>query len=69
MLVGGLAAIKALRDTLVKKSPLPVGIPPFEFCTDNGAMIAMAGLINYRLGRRDQWDLDVTPNLRIGSVI
>ncbi|GIT59618.1 MAG: hypothetical protein Ct9H300mP19_15660 [Dehalococcoidia bacterium] len=31
-------------------------------------MIAMAGLINYRLGRRDQWDLDVTPNLRIGSV-
>ena len=69
VLVGGVAANKALRETLVKKSPLPVGIPPFEFCTDNGAMIAMAGLINYRLGRRDQWDLDVTPNLRIGSVI
>ena len=69
VLVGGVAANKALRETLVKKSPLPVGIPPFEFCTDNGAMIAMAGLVNYGLGRRDQWDLDVTPNLRIGSVI
>ena len=68
VLVGGVAANKALRETLVKKSPLPVGIPPFEFCTDNGAMIAMAGLINYRLGRRDQCDLDVMPNLRIGSV-
>ena len=65
VLVGGVAANKALRETLVKKSPLPVGIPPFEFCTDNGAMIAMSGLVNYRHGRRDQWDLDVIPNLRI----
>ena len=65
VLVGGVAANQALRETLVKKSPLPVGIPPFEFCTDNGAMIAMSGLVNYRHGRRDQWDLDVVPNLRI----
>ncbi len=65
VLVGGVAANQALRETLVKKSPLPVGIPPFEFCTDNGAMIAMSGLVNYRHGRRDQWDLDVIPNLRI----
>lgn len=65
VLVGGVAANQALRKTLVKKSPLPVGIPPFEFCTDNGAMIAMSGLVNYRRGRRDQWDLDVIPNLRI----
>ena len=65
VLVGGVAANQALRKTLVKKSPLPVGIPPFEFCTDNGAMIAMSGLVNYRHGRRDQWDLDVIPNLRI----
>ena len=65
VLVGGVAANQALRETLVKESPLPVGIPPFEFCTDNGAMIAMSGLVNYRHGRRDQWDLDVRPNLRI----
>ena len=65
VLVGGVAANQALRETLVKKSPLPVGIPPLEFCTDNGAMIAMSGLVNYRRGRRDQWDLDVIPNLRI----
>ena len=67
VLVGGVAANRALRERLVGESPLPVAIPPFELCTDNGAMIAMSGLVNYRLGRRDDWDLDVIPNLRIGT--
>ena len=66
---GGVAANSRLRTKVVDRSNIPVLIPPPVLCTDNGAMIAMAGLINYRLGRRDQWDLDVTPNLRIGSVI
>jgi N6-L-threonylcarbamoyladenine synthase len=66
VLVGGVAANKPLRETLVRKSPLPVAIPPFELCTDNGAMIAMSGLVNFRNGRRDDWDLDVVPSLRIG---
>jgi N6-L-threonylcarbamoyladenine synthase len=66
VLVGGVAANKALRETLVAKSPLPVSIPPFKLCTDNGAMIAMSGLINYQNGRRDDWALDVIPSLRIG---
>jgi len=67
VLVGGVAANGPLRETLVAKSPLPVAIPPFKLCTDNGAMIAMSGLVNYRNGRRDDWDLDVIPNLRIGT--
>ncbi len=67
VLVGGVAANKPLRETLVNKSPLPVAIPPFKLCTDNGAMIAMSGLVNYRNGRRDDWDLDVIPSLRIGT--
>ncbi len=67
VLVGGVAANGPLRETLVEKSPLPVAIPPFKLCTDNGAMIAMSGLINYRNGRRDDWDLDVIPSLRIGT--
>jgi N6-L-threonylcarbamoyladenine synthase len=67
ILVGGVAANGPLRETLVEKSPLPVAIPPFKLCTDNGAMIAMSGLINYRNGRRDDWDLDVIPSLRIGT--
>ena len=67
VLAGGVAANRQLRETLVAKSPLPVAIPPAGLCTDNGAMIAMSGLVNYRNGRRDDWDLDVVPNLRIGS--
>jgi N6-L-threonylcarbamoyladenine synthase len=67
VLVGGVAANGPLRETLVQKSPLPVAIPPFKLCTDNGAMIAMSGLVNYRNGRRDDWDLDVIPSLRIGT--
>ena len=67
VLVGGVAANGPLRETLVEKSPLPVAIPPFKLCTDNGAMIAMSGLINFQNGRRDDWDLDVIPGLRIGT--
>ena len=67
VLVGGVAANGPLRETLVAKSPLPVAIPPIKLCTDNGAMIAMSGLVNYRNGRRDDWQLDVIPNLRIGA--
>ena len=62
-----MAATGPLRETLLAKSPVPVAIPPVELCTDNGAMIAMSGLVNYRNGRRDDWDLDVIPNLRIGA--
>ncbi len=67
VLAGGVAANGPLRETLVAKSPVPVAVPPVELCTDNGAMIAMSGLVNYRNGRRDDWSLDVIPNLRIGS--
>lgn len=67
VLAGGVAANRLLRETLVAKSPIPVAVPPFELCTDNGAMIAMSGLVNYRNGRRDDWSLDVVPGLRIGT--
>ena len=67
VLVGGVAANRQLRETLVASSPVPVAVPPVELCTDNGAMIAMSGRVNYRNGRRDAWDLDVIPNLRIGA--
>ncbi len=69
VMAGGVAANGPLRDTLVAKSPLPVAIPPIGLCTDNGAMIAMSGLINYRNGRRDDWSLDVIPSLRIGTSV
>lgn len=39
---GGVAANQALRDWLGNATTVPVYIPPFEFCTDNAAMIAAA---------------------------
>ena len=47
-------------------SPIPVVTPPIPLCTDNGAMIARAGLDRYLIGARDSFELDVTPSLRIG---
>ena len=66
VLVGGVAANRPLRETMHTQSPLPVVTPPIPLCTDNGAMIARAGLDRYQNGARDAYDLDVIPSLRIG---
>ena len=66
LLVGGVAANRPLRERLTAESPLPVMIPPFALCTDNGAMIAMAGLLKSRESQASELDADVIPSLRIG---
>lgn len=51
-IAGGVSANSALRKTFLKKSETDgwiVHIPPFEFCTDNAAMIAIAGYYKYKL--------------------
>ncbi len=65
-LVGGVAANSALRNAMRQASPVPVAVPPISLCTDNGAMIARAGLESMRLGDTADFDLDVIPSLRIG---
>ena len=67
VLAGGVAANLPLRNQFLEHSPIPVAIPEFKLCTDNGAMIAMAGLINYNLRTFSQ-DFDVKPNLRVGEL-
>lgn len=66
VLVGGVAANRPLRETMTETSPYPVVTPPIPLCTDNGAMIARAGLDLFTQGHRDCYDLDVIPSLRIG---
>lgn len=49
-LAGGVSANSGLRETLEaegKKRNWKVFIPAFEYCTDNAAMIAMAGYFKY----------------------
>jgi N6-L-threonylcarbamoyladenine synthase len=69
VLAGGVAANAAIRTTLARfaqQSGLPMVAPPPSLCTDNGAMIAWAGIEKLRLGRVDdlaaparaRWPLD-----------
>ena len=54
VVAGGVAknsAIRAAMEKLAKKNNMVFAAPPMNLCTDNGAMIAWAGLENYRVGR------------------
>ena len=53
VVAGGVAknsAIRAAMEELAKQSNMLFAAPPMNLCTDNGAMIAWAGLENYRIG-------------------
>lgn len=53
-LAGGVAANSALRaafETMANKNNIQAYIPPFDYCTDNAAMIAMVGYLKYTMGK------------------
>lgn len=52
VMAGGVAANKRLRSTLRQKLSAKVHYPSQEFCTDNGAMIAYAGMLRMIGGER-----------------
>jgi N6-L-threonylcarbamoyladenine synthase len=61
---GGVAANAALRAALQRlcgEAGLPMVAPPPKLCTDNGAMIAWAGIERLRLGLRDGLDAPARP--------
>jgi len=71
-LSGGVAANKALRNEMRKmiNKKLPetyFSVPDFEFCTDNSAMIALAGAIKFNLkkGLKNWYDVSVDLNSRV----
>ena len=72
---GGVSANRTLRARLaevVSKRGGRVYYPRIEFCTDNAAMIAVAGLARLKAGQHDglaikaraQWPLESLPQLR-----
>lgn len=53
VVAGGVAknsAIRAALERLADKNNMTFAAPPMNLCTDNGAMIAWAGLENWRVG-------------------
>lgn len=62
---GGVSANSALRAQiaeLAQREGWAVHVPPFAYCTDNGAMVAMAGHFLYMAGRFAE--LDTVPQAR-----
>lgn len=54
VVAGGVAknsAVRSAMENLAIKHNVMFAAPPMNLCTDNGAMIAWAGIENYRLGR------------------
>lgn len=64
VVAGGVSANRRLRsalEALVRKEGAQVFFPRMEFCTDNGAMIALAGLKHYQHGDRGDTALIARP--------
>lgn len=77
-LTGGVAANKSIRNALkdvCSAANVRFIAPPLEYCTDNGAMIAWAGMEKFRNGQvddlsmtaRPRWPLDETSPAMLGS--
>ena len=65
---GGVSANLRLRERLDAWSVaenLAVSYPPLAYCTDNAAMIAMAGYMHLNAGESSPLDLEVAPSLSL----
>ncbi len=69
-IAGGVASNQALRgafETACKDRGVEFFCPSPILCTDNAAMIGAAGYYEYMAGRRDGWDLNAIPGLKLGE--
>jgi N6-L-threonylcarbamoyladenine synthase len=62
VVAGGVAANKTLRSALTQIADMhgfAINIPPARLCTDNGAMIAWAGISRLQAGHKSTLDAEV----------
>jgi N6-L-threonylcarbamoyladenine synthase len=68
VLAGGVAANSRLREKMAERAAaegLKLYFPSPKFCTDNGAMIALAGYHALKRGRRDDFRLNAVASLTL----
>lgn len=68
VLAGGVSANSYIRnefDKLAIDNGLAIYYPELKLCTDNAAMIAVAGYYEYKKGTQSQLDLNAVPNLKL----
>lgn len=68
---GGVGANKQLREKLTKSSQennFKLFFPSLEFCTDNGAMIALAGYLRHSLSEKKDYRFTVMPRWRLTEI-
>ncbi|UJJ51387.1 tRNA (adenosine(37)-N6)-threonylcarbamoyltransferase complex transferase subunit TsaD [Rhodanobacter denitrificans] len=71
VIAGGVGANRHLRSELAKageKDGFRVYFPRLDFCTDNGAMIALAGAIRLASGQRQDETVQVRPRWDLQSL-
>lgn len=69
-IAGGVASNSSLRaafETECGKRKIEFFHPSPVYCTDNAAMIGVAGYYEYIKGTRSGYDLNAVPNLRLGE--
>jgi N6-L-threonylcarbamoyladenine synthase len=71
VIAGGVGANRKLRARLAEaaqRDGFRVYFPRLEFCTDNGAMIALAGALRLQAGLRDDTSIKVAPRWDLESL-
>lgn len=69
-IAGGVASNMSLREAFIRECSarkIEFYCPSPIFCTDNAAMIGVAGYYEYLKGVRHGYDLNAVPNLRLGE--
>ena len=71
VVAGGVGANRSLRDRLTiaaRERGAEVFFPDLQFCTDNGAMIALVGALRLQHGKTQDYRFTVRPRWDLSSV-